>query len=369
MAPMMTYKHFGWPVSPYSAKTRAYLRFKRLPFADIEPTALKLFGVIRRAVGRPVMPTVQRSDGTWLQDTSDIIDTLERAHPTPSITPTGPRQAIASLLLELHADEWLPIVAMHTRWTLPENRRFIADEFGRYSFPRLPLALSRKLAAPVADKMSSYLPILGATDETAPGIDAFVRGLIAHLDTHLSEHPFLLGERPCLGDFALYGPLWAHCHRDPGSKHLFNEAPALVDWFGRLIEPSAEPGDFLEGDLVPETLDPIFETLFAEQWPHIVALVERIGAWCRDNPDATRVPRSLGTCSFTIGGHTGQRRLLTFTQWMAQRPLSAYQALDEPGRASVDAWLARFGAEGRLAQPIDHPFERHDFKMRLVKHR
>jgi len=26
------YVHFGWSASPYSAKTRAYLRFKRAPY-------------------------------------------------------------------------------------------------------------------------------------------------------------------------------------------------------------------------------------------------------------------------------------------------------------------------------------------------
>ena len=105
----MTYKHFGWLVSPYSAKTRVYFRFKGLPFEDIAPSVLRMYRTISPAVGRVVMPTVLQPDGTWLQDTSDIIDALEHKHPEPSITPEGPRQRVASLLMELHADEWMPI--------------------------------------------------------------------------------------------------------------------------------------------------------------------------------------------------------------------------------------------------------------------
>lgn len=362
----MTYTHYGWPVSPYSAKTRAYFRFKGIPFNDVEPSALRLFRVIQRAVGRAIMPTVRQPDGTWLQDTSEIIDTLERRYPTPSITPDGPRQRVASLLMELHADEWMPIVIMHTRWNIPENRSFAEQEFGRYGFPWLPSILGRRLARPVAEKMRSYLPILGVTKETSPGIESFARDLIAQLNTHLEQHPFLLGTRPCLGDFSLYGPLWAHCYRDPGSRHLLNDAPAVVSWFDRLAQPNGEPGVFLEDDVVPDTLKPILATLFRDQWPYITALVEKIDAWCTDHPDAKRVPRALGNCDFNIAGYQGTRRLMTFVQWMAQRPLAAYADLDENQKESVNTWLGGFGAEGKLDLKISNPFERHNFKMRMA---
>jgi len=361
----MSYTHYGWLVSPYSAKTRSYFRFKDLPFADVEPSALRLFAFIQRAVGRAIMPTVLQPDGTWLQDSSEIIETLEARHPEPSIVPEGPRQKVASLLLELHADEWLPLMSLHTRWNIPENNAFAIREFGRYGFPWLPSFVGKKLIQPIANKMQSYLPILGVTEETIPGVERFTAGLIAQLNTHLEEHQFLLGSRPCLGDFSLYGPLWSHCYRDPGSRHLFDDAPAVVRWFERLAQPNGDPGEFLEDDEVPETLNPIFKTLFAEQWAYIVTLVEKINIWCQDNAGAFRVPRALGYCDFTIGGYSGQRRLITFIQWKAQRPVGAYTSLDEAGQASVDAWLEGLGATGALQLNIDHPLERRDFKMRL----
>jgi len=359
-------QHYGWPVSPYSAKTRAYLKFKGADFDDVEPTARKLMWTIRRAVGRMVMPTILTPEGEWLQDTSEIIDTFEKRLGGNSITPMGPRQALASALLELHGDEWLPTIAMHTRWSIPENAAFARKEFGRYGFPYLPTRLSRRMTAPIADRMAGYLPILGIQSETIPGIEKFIRDTVGILQVHFAKYPFLLGTRPCLGDFALYGPLWAHAYRDPGSTKYFSEAPDVVAWFERLANPTGEAGEFLADDEVPATLDPLFETLFAEQMVFVVALIDAIDTWCADNPDATRVPRSLGPHQLVIGGHRGTRKFVTFTQWMAQRPYDVYAASTGDDRGSVDAWLARVGGTEAMSRQIKNRFVRRNFKMGLA---
>jgi glutathione S-transferase len=358
-------EHFGWAVSPYSAKTRSYLQFKRIPFEDKVPSARQLATTIRTAVGRPIMPTVRRADGTWMQDTSEIIDALEVENPEPAITPRGPSQRLASLLLELHADEWLPIVALHYRWNVGENAAFAAAEFGRYGFPWLPGPIARRLAAPMAAKMASYLPLVGVQGETIAGIEAFAKELISHLDNHFDKHIYLLGERPCLGDFALFGPLWAHLYRDPGSRELFADAGSLVEWMQRLLQPTDEWGGFLPGDEVPATLDPIFKTLFAEQFPFVRDLVAAIDSYCDEHPEARRVPRSLGDHPLVIGGHKGTRRLITFSQWMAQRPLGCYHGFVEAEREQANRWLKQVGGLDAMQLRIRNPFERRNFEMRL----
>jgi len=362
------YQHYGWQVSPYSAKTRAYLKWKGIPFDDIAPSAMRMYSTIRRAVGRVIMPTVLSPDGTWMQDTSEIIDALEQQFPSPSTIPSGPRQRIASLLLELHGDEWLPILGMHTRWNIAENVQFARTEFGRSGFPGFPGPLQRRLTRPMADKMASYLPLLGVSDETIVGIESFGHALIGQLEAHFSEHPYLLGGRPCLGDLALFGPLWAHVYRDPGSTHWFEEAPSVRSWFQRLLEPEAsEPAPFLAEDEVPASLDPIFRTLFAEQFVFLVDLVAAIDRYCDDNAGANRVPRSLGNHTFRIGGSQGSRRLITFSQWMAQRPLDAYSMLSDTEKTSVDAWLERVGGLEAMRLRVNNPFVRREFRMGLSK--
>jgi glutathione S-transferase len=353
------YRHYAWPVSPYSAKTRAYLRFKAVPFEEVVPSARMLYGPIKKAVGRMVMPTLQTPDGEWMQDTSEIIDRLESTLPGPSITPPGPTQRVANLLLELLGDEWLPMVALHYRWNRPANAAFAIDEFARYGAPLLPRFLARPIVRPIAKKMAGYLPMPGVTADTIPGLESFSTTLIARLDAHLAEHPFLFGGRPALADFALYGPLWAHLFRDPASRELFDERPHVRAWFERLQAPPVD-GDFLADDEVPKALDPIFATLFEEQFPFILRLADAIDAYCEEHPDATRVPRSLGPAPFTVGGVTGSRKLITFSWWMAQRALDAHSS--QPATAE---WLARVHAGDALERPVNHRLERRGFRMGL----
>ena len=47
------YEFLGWPVSPYSMKTRAYLRFKRISFHDRQPSVLELNTSIKRVYRDP----------------------------------------------------------------------------------------------------------------------------------------------------------------------------------------------------------------------------------------------------------------------------------------------------------------------------
>ena len=84
------------------------------------------------------------------------------------------------------------------------------------------------------------------------------------------------------------------------------------------------------------------------------------------HPDATRVPRSLGEHPFTIGGAKGTRKLLTFTQWMAQRPIDAYRGFGTDERVRVDRWLRRVGGFDAMKLEIKHPFVRKNFKMALA---
>ena len=68
-------------------------------------------------------------------------------------------------------------------------------------------------------KMSSYLPILGITEDTTPEILSWLQSLTDQLNKHFSTFAYLFGNRPSLADFSLAAPLFAHVWRDPGSRH------------------------------------------------------------------------------------------------------------------------------------------------------
>ncbi|MEZ4266584.1 MAG: glutathione S-transferase C-terminal domain-containing protein [Myxococcota bacterium] len=354
---------YGWPVSPYTQKVVVGMRAKGVRFTEQAPSVPALVTTIKRAVGTFVMPTVRMADGSWRQDSAEILDEVDRAHPQPDRAPLGPRQRLASLLLELYADEWLPMTALHYRWNRPANRRFAIDEFARCGFPWLPRLLARPLAARVAARMQAYLPMLGVTERTIPALESRTESLIAALQTHLADQPYLLGARPCRADFALYGPLHAHLFRDPATTALFDAAPAVRAWMSRLTAGAPEPSDYLDSDYVPDTLDPILRALFADQWPYVCEVISTVDAYCVAHPSAPRVPRALGFIPFSLDGATDIRRLLTFTQFKAQRPLDAYRDAPDSARPALDAWLARVGGHDAMGLPIRHRLRREAFRV------
>ena len=181
--------------------------------------------VVLPKVGWPVIPVLVLPDQPgvqggprYIQDTSDIIDELERLHPTPSVLPAAAEQRLACYLAELLADQWLNLPAMYYRWLFPEQRPFLENEWGAMMAPEaLPaerLAAARQSMKQFANAATS----LGATADTAAAIESSFETLLDLLSAHfLDGHEYLLGATPTLADFAMMGPLYAHLLRDPVS--------------------------------------------------------------------------------------------------------------------------------------------------------
>ena len=341
---------YGWPVSPYTEKTRAWLRYKQIPTTENVPSLLQMRRVTIPAVGRFVMPTVRMPDGRWLQDSRVILDTLEAEHPSRPSEPTRPRQRIASALCEVYGDEWLIMAALHYRWHIAANAEFAISEFARFGFPWLPGVLSRAIMARFAGRMRAYAPKFGITPETMPGVESCTVRHIALLQEHLAQHRYLLGDRPCVGDFALFGSLWAHLERDVHSTFLFDAAPDVLAWTARLREGDPNVGEYLPDDEIPETLDTLLRTMVSDQWPYLTEVLRAVDAWCTEHPEAERIPRALGDTDFEIGGRQGRRRLITFHAWKAQR---VFDRIDESAGDVAD-WVHEIGGEALSAPPRLH---------------
>ena len=70
------------------------------------------------------MPQLEAPDGTWVADSSAIIDFVEARHPAVPVTPdpeTRPRQCLAAHLIELFADEWMVVPGFWERWFYSYN--------------------------------------------------------------------------------------------------------------------------------------------------------------------------------------------------------------------------------------------------------
>ena len=82
------YRLFSWEHSYFSGKARAYLRYKQRNgalgpgFEDILATTDLIQGLLTSRSGSGAVPQLQAPDGTWIQDSSEIIDHCEAAHPS-----------------------------------------------------------------------------------------------------------------------------------------------------------------------------------------------------------------------------------------------------------------------------------------------
>ena len=123
------YRLFSWEHSYFSGKIRAYLRFKHRHgslgpgFEDILATPELIAGLLTPRSGSGAIPQIEAPDGTWVQDSSDIIDFCEAAHPEMPVVPdpaTSPRQCLAAYLVELLADEWMVVPGFWERWYFSE---------------------------------------------------------------------------------------------------------------------------------------------------------------------------------------------------------------------------------------------------------
>ena len=108
------YRLFSWEHSYFSGKVRAYLRYKQHfgglgpGFEDILATQAIIQQVLVPATGESNVPQLQTPDGTWIEDSSRIIDFCERRHPEPAVAPSADRAPRQRLVAHLHLEDILP---------------------------------------------------------------------------------------------------------------------------------------------------------------------------------------------------------------------------------------------------------------------
>lgn len=211
------YTLYGWHLSYFTGKVRCYLLHKSIAFTDQPVNMFTLLSTIKRQTGAVVMPVLRTPKGAWVQDSSVIIDQLEAAHPQRPVIPTSPVPRFAAYLLEAWCDEWWVPIAMHTRWTYPENYALFEREAGRHLLPGFP-PLQRRAVAYIAANLRAKLHTVGVRPEQFATMDRWTTDMLDLLDAHFAQQPYLLGAQPTLADFSLAGPMVAHLGRDPGRR-------------------------------------------------------------------------------------------------------------------------------------------------------
>ena len=358
------YTLYGSEVSLYTGKLRAYLRYKQLPFNEV----LSTVGVYKKTIlpktGVAFIPVVKTPDGEYLQDTARIIDHLEMLHSERSVVPIGAKQRLVSELFALWGDEWLVIPAMHYRWN-KDNFPFIYQEFGRVVSPNSPAFIRAYFGKKLAKKFSGFVPVLGITEHSIPTIEKWYENTVLHhLNKHFADHDYLLGGRPCIGDFGLMGPLYAHLYRDPAPGNLMKRiAPNVAAWVERMNQACVTSADYVEHDEIPDTLLPLLKDMFEQQWPVLNSTATALSAWRRSHPKERFIPRSVGEHSFAMGGISEKRFISSFHQYKQQRVLDTYQQINDENNAQLAAFLVEIGGLEHMQMTVEDPVTVEDNKL------
>ena len=317
-----TYRLYGTPGSLYTGKARAYLIKQAVAFENLAAGDPRFRSEIVPRTGRWIIPVLETPDGELVQDGSDIIAHVEAAGMARvSAYPTTPRHALIAAIFELFGGEGLLRPAMHYRWNFDEvNREFLSRDFpAALAPPGSPPELQAQVFAQAAQRMRKAMRSFGVTPDTAVAVEASYAEFLSLFDAHLAGSPYLLGGRPCLGDFGLIAPLYAHLGRDPMPARLMQrDAFRVWRWVERMNAPDQDAGEYgapepelFTDDAVPASLKALMRFIAEDYLPEIRAFVAFAEVWLQEYPDieagTSGLPRGqdrfIGQTTFAWRGH------------------------------------------------------------------
>jgi glutathione S-transferase len=331
----------GTDASYFTGKLEAILRAKGIAHR-LEPFSASSMRRCARHTGVVQVPQVECPDGSWLVDTSLILEHLEEIRPEPALSPRLPSLRFLSLLLEDFADEWLWRPAMHYRWSFPENARLMSAWLAEHTAERrAPEWLKRRFW-----RRRQYGPFVagdGVTEANRAVVEAAYLDTRAALEPIFARRPYVLGERPTEADFGFFGPLFRHFACDPVPGRILRaRAPGVHEWVARMW--NARPERFASAplpDAIPRDLGPLLAPVVRDYLPYLEANARAHAE------GQTRVRYEACGASF-------DEPVKPYRVWCRDRLVERLVALDAAERAAV---VRTLGSEltARLAAPSPRP--------------
>jgi len=257
------YKLIGADGSPYSCKMRAIFRFRRLPFRWVPAFQVGLhdgsmWEALKPQVKVPVIPVLVDLEGIPKNDSTPLVQMLERKHPERSVNPSHKGDRFLSLLLEDFGDEWMTKVMFESRFHTEKDAVFGAE----WQFFQNPAFASTGTEPSFFGIRQRKRRNLVGCDDWATMEKSLEEVCEALTGMVKSGSPFLFGEHPSVADFALYGQL-RQCACDPLPSRIMYEYPAAWAWVWRVEDLSGfEPGE-----------DPFKRTEFSKPTPTVQRLL------------------------------------------------------------------------------------------------
>ena len=206
-----------YPMSPFAEKARLMLGFKGLAWQSVFiPTVMPKPDVVALTGGYRRTPLLQIGADIWC-DTALIATVLEHLKPEPVLFPEH-LKGIARILAQWADSELFWSAMGHA----------LSPKGAAAMFANQPPEAAQAFAAD-RGAMSAGMTRLRAGDATSASRSHLRR--LAHM---LHGQPFLLGDAPCIADFAAYHPLWFVRVVNPSMAGILDTTPGVLAWMDRM---------------------------------------------------------------------------------------------------------------------------------------
>jgi glutathione S-transferase len=328
---------YGTTASYYTGKLEAYLRAKGIAYR-LEPFGEANMRRAARHTGVVQVPQVECADGSWLVDSTLILEHFECTRPDPRVTPDDPAVRFVSRLIEDYADEWMWRPAMHYRWSFPETARLMSAWLAEHAAEkRAPEWLKRRYWR--RRQYQTFVAGDGVTPETRETVEGAYLDTLAALEPVFARRLFLLGARPTEADFGFFGSMFRHFFSDPAPARILRDrAPGVQEWIARMWNLRPERFRSLPfPDRVPDDLGPLLGAIADVYLPYLDA---NAAAYAKDEK----------VVQYRVGSTAFREPVKPYRVWCRDRLQTELAGLDGDSRAEVERILGA-SAAARLETP------------------
>lgn len=346
--------------SLYSGRARSYLIKNGVAFRELSTGHESFKADVLPKSKLPTIPTLVTPAGEVIRDGAAIIEHFEAANGRPC-RPLTARQQIISALFDVIGTDGLLRPAMHYRWNFPDDNL----DFVRYHFyySQRDLPTRDEKTEHMMSRMRTVANVWGVSEDTADLVESLYLEFLAALNAHFDTVPYLLGWKPCIGDFGLLAPLYAHLGRDPHPARIMQQqAVRVYRWVERMNRADQDApeyfdagDDYLAGDDVPVTLLAALRIIAEDLVPETRAAAATINAWLAENrPDpGAAAERFLGESRFTVRGTQITSVAQPYRFFMLQRVQDTYDSLAADDKTAVAAMLQTCGLSELLTTRLE----------------
>jgi len=324
----------GAPGSPYSRKLRAAVRYRQIPFRWVLRNSKDDQDTPEVPVS--LIPILTLPDGSSMVDSTFQIQRLEEFYSERSLVHPDPAMAFIDRLLEDFGDEWVTKCMFHYRWAFEADVAKAGAILPLWSKIDLPAQILANFSKTISERQVGRLGVVGSNPTTGPLIETSYRELLGALDRLMQRQHFLMGGRPGVGDFALFGQLTQLALFDPTPMAIAQEESARVLAWLEVVEDLSGYGvaddDWLPRDQARATLGEILELVGRYYAPFLIGNAAALEA------GADQVDCEIGGRRWVQKPFPYQGKCLGWLQ-------EEYASLSSDDRKAVDGCLEGTGCD------------------------